>query len=109
MLKTRNSPSRRRMRLWRRRRRNGIKKRLTCWQTFKEEHRFALKKRNAFEARFGKPMESSDRKLFENATRKITAEIVKMPYTFTHRDFQSRNLIVRSDNSLAMIDFQDAL
>ncbi|MBI2975249.1 MAG: phosphotransferase [Deltaproteobacteria bacterium] len=61
------------------------------------------------EARFGKPMESSDRKLFENATRKITAEIVKMPYTFTHRDFQSRNLIVRSDNSLAMIDFQDAL
>jgi aminoglycoside/choline kinase family phosphotransferase len=61
------------------------------------------------EARLGKTMEPSDRKLFEEATRKITAEIVKMPYTFTHRDFQSRNLIVRSDNSLAMIDFQDAL
>ncbi len=54
-------------------------------------------------------MEARDKELFETETRKITEEILKIPYCFTHRDFQSRNLIVRGDGSLALIDFQDAL
>lgn len=61
------------------------------------------------EARLGKEMEKNDRELFERETRKITGEITKMPYCFTHRDFQSRNLIVRENEYLSLIDFQDAL
>lgn len=60
------------------------------------------------EARQEKPMPPSDRKTFENETRAISREIEKMPYGFTHRDFQSRNLLIKN-NSLYMIDFQDAL
>lgn len=61
------------------------------------------------EARLNRQMEAEDKKIFEEGTRKITAEITKIPYGFTHRDFQSRNLMVLADNSLALIDFQDAL
>ncbi len=61
------------------------------------------------EARNNKPMAVDGRKLFENVTRAVTEKILKMPVRFTHRDFQSRNLIVQHDESLVMIDFQDAL
>ncbi|PIR18225.1 MAG: aminoglycoside phosphotransferase [Deltaproteobacteria bacterium CG11_big_fil_rev_8_21_14_0_20_49_13] len=61
------------------------------------------------EARLGREMEEEDRELFEKETRKITDEITKIPYCFTHRDFQSRNLIVRDNGELSLIDFQDAL
>ena len=60
------------------------------------------------EARTGRPMEDSDRRLFDEETRAITKTIEAMPYGFTHRDFQSRNLIIR-DEALYLIDFQDAL
>ncbi|OGQ22791.1 MAG: hypothetical protein A3C46_04875 [Deltaproteobacteria bacterium RIFCSPHIGHO2_02_FULL_44_16] len=49
-----------------------------------------------------------ERELFESETRKITEEILQFPTCFTHRDFQSRNLMVRN-NELVLIDFQDAL
>ena len=60
------------------------------------------------EAHAGKSMSMSDGEAFEAETRKISAAIEAMPYGFTHRDFQSRNLIVR-DGALYLIDFQDAL
>lgn len=60
------------------------------------------------EARLGRPLGDADRALFLEQTRRISAEIQRVPYGFTHRDFQSRNLIVHGD-ALAMIDFQDAL
>jgi hypothetical protein len=45
---------------------------------------------------------------FESLTRAISAEIESFEYVFTHRDFQSRNIIMHRDN-LYLIDFQDAL
>ncbi len=45
---------------------------------------------------------------YEKETRKITEELRKLPQGFTHRDYQSRNLMVCNDQ-LYIIDFQDAL
>jgi hypothetical protein len=42
---------------------------------------------------------------FEAIVRRLEGE----PRGFTHRDYQSRNLMVLADGSLAVIDFQDAL
>ncbi len=60
------------------------------------------------EARLGKSIESSDLEVFQRESRTITEEIEAMPYGFTHRDFQSKNIIVQGNN-LRLIDFQDAL
>lgn len=54
-----------------------------------------------------KPPEKA-RKEFKRITHRITTQIMELPYGFTHRDYQSRNLLVR-DNQLVVIDFQDAL
>jgi len=62
----------------------------------------------AIEARLGRRMSQADREAFEEETRAITREIVSMPYGFTHRDFQSRNIVIK-DGALYLIDFQDAL
>lgn len=61
------------------------------------------------EARNGVWMEKGDRLVFEKLTRKITEDILKLPSSFVHRDFQSRNLMVQKNGSFALIDFQDAL
>ncbi|PIU55269.1 MAG: aminoglycoside phosphotransferase [Deltaproteobacteria bacterium CG07_land_8_20_14_0_80_38_7] len=45
---------------------------------------------------------------FNFFTRKISANIIKFPYGFTHRDFQSRNILILN-NEFVLIDFQDAL
>lgn len=66
------------------------------------------------EDRFGKerlsekPHFLDDQKTFVDITRSISKKIAAMPYGFTHRDFQSRNLHVNR-GSMVMIDFQDAL
>lgn len=60
------------------------------------------------EARIGAPVDEDDLKTFETTTGEISSRIAELPYGFTHRDFQSRNLIV-DDGKLFMIDFQDAL
>jgi aminoglycoside/choline kinase family phosphotransferase len=60
------------------------------------------------EARVGSPIDEDDLKTFETTTGEISSRIAELPYGFTHRDFQSRNLIV-NDGKLFMIDFQDAL
>jgi aminoglycoside/choline kinase family phosphotransferase len=50
---------------------------------------------------------------FERARDRLIAELCALPRGFTHRDFQSRNLMVTATPSgqteLAWIDFQDAL
>ncbi|MDP2600270.1 MAG: phosphotransferase [Deltaproteobacteria bacterium] len=51
---------------------------------------------------------TEDQKLFKKEARKITEELCKLPQGFTHRDYQSRNLMVRK-NQIYIIDFQDAL
>ena len=60
------------------------------------------------EARLSLKMSEGDLKAFREETRRISAAIESLPRGFTHRDFQSRNLIVRG-GGLFLIDFQDAL
>ncbi|MBI2345659.1 MAG: phosphotransferase [Deltaproteobacteria bacterium] len=59
-------------------------------------------------ARLPEPPREAFFKTFQQWTRKLTDQILEMSYCFTHRDFQSRNLIVHHDR-LFMLDFQDAL
>jgi aminoglycoside/choline kinase family phosphotransferase len=40
---------------------------------------------------------------------RIVSVIESMPYGFVHRDYQSKNLMVRPNGALVVIDFQDAL
>ncbi len=47
------------------------------------------------------------RKTFDRLTECLTTGIMELPYGFTHRDYQSRNLLVRDDH-FVVIDFQDA-
>ena len=47
-------------------------------------------------------------KKLEKHFKKISATLSKMPYTLSHRDFQSRNLMFH-ENRWVVIDFQDAL
>ncbi len=58
--------------------------------------------------RLGKKMTPADHEIFTRETRNISSKIGKLPYGFTHRDFQSRNIIIMN-NDLCIIDFQDAL
>jgi N-acetylmuramate 1-kinase len=70
----------------------------------------------ALEAR-GVVLSPADRALFDGIARRLAAEIGAGPRVFVHRDYQSRNLMVRRDGtaaesswrSLCWIDFQDAL
>ncbi|MFO1519348.1 MAG: phosphotransferase [bacterium] len=60
------------------------------------------------EDRFQVKVANADKTLFTELTRKISKEIASSPYGFTHRDYQSRNLILK-DYNLYLLDFQDAL
>lgn len=53
-------------------------------------------------------LQKKDEEIFKKETRKITEELCNLPQSFTHRDYQSRNLMVRDDR-LTILDFQDAL
>lgn len=60
------------------------------------------------EDRFKVKVTDSERKKFDEISRDICAKIVQMPQGFVHRDYQSRNIMIY-DESLWMLDFQDAL
>lgn len=60
------------------------------------------------EARRGEKLPEKVRKEFDRLTGRITTSIMELDYGFTHRDYQSRNLLV-VNNHLVVIDFQDAL
>src|SRR4029079_7680738 len=54
----------------------------------------------------------SDRAVFDRAADHIARTIASWPRGFVHRDYQSRNLMVRGgrgSEKLVWIDFQDAL
>ncbi len=61
------------------------------------------------EARLNLKTSDNERSTFNELTRSITKKILDIPYTFTHRDYQSRNIFAFGKNDFALIDFQDAL
>jgi hypothetical protein len=54
-------------------------------------------------------LEPAQAQVMSDAFSAIVEEIEAMPVGFVHRDYQSRNLMVRRGGDLAIIDFQDAL
>jgi N-acetylmuramate 1-kinase len=57
----------------------------------------------------GVALSADERATFERATSFLVETMVSFPQGFTHRDYQSRNLLALPDDSVAWIDFQDAL
>ena len=60
------------------------------------------------EAWSGKQPSPSERTQLDQIFKKLSAQLAAAPKGFTHRDYQSRNLMVK-DGELVVIDFQDAL
>src|SRR3954467_9791080 len=58
--------------------------------------------------RGAKPTEAELRELRQTFTR-ISSELAAAPRGFTHRDYQSRNIMVLPSGEQVVIDFQDAL
>lgn len=56
----------------------------------------------------GKKPTLSERAELDRAFRQISRRLAEEPRGFTHRDYQSRNIMVK-DGDLVVIDFQDAL
>jgi aminoglycoside/choline kinase family phosphotransferase len=52
---------------------------------------------------------AEQRALFDDIAQRLAKKIAAWPRGFVHRDYQSRNLMVRPTESLCWIDFQDAL
>ncbi|HEY2367504.1 MAG TPA: phosphotransferase, partial [Polyangiaceae bacterium] len=62
----------------------------------------------------GHHLSPGDRKIFDEVAARLASRIASWPRGFVHRDYQSRNLMVRpakerEGESLCWIDFQDAL
>ncbi|HTR97689.1 MAG TPA: phosphotransferase, partial [Candidatus Acidoferrales bacterium] len=62
----------------------------------------------ALEAR-GVALAPADRATFDAVAARLARRIASWPRSFVHRDYQSRNLMVRPGGGLCWIDFQDAL
>ncbi len=56
----------------------------------------------------GKKPTAEERAELDKIFRRISGQLAALPRGFTHRDYQSRNLMVK-DGELVVIDFQDAL
>ena len=61
------------------------------------------------EAWKGARLSPSERELVDREFERIAATLEAEPKGFTHRDYQSRNLMVLPGGAQAVIDFQDAL
>ena len=57
----------------------------------------------------GVTLSDAELSTFERATSYLVETIGGFAQGFVHRDYQSRNLLVLADDSIAWIDFQDAL
>lgn len=62
----------------------------------------------ALEAR-GITLPADARARFDRLATALAREVAAMPTAIVHRDYQSRNLMVREDGRIVWIDFQDAL
>lgn len=57
----------------------------------------------------GIALSDGERALLDRHFELLVAELLALPQGFTHRDYQSRNLLFRPSGELTVIDFQDAL
>jgi aminoglycoside/choline kinase family phosphotransferase len=57
----------------------------------------------------GRALTPADRVTFDGIAGRLAARISGWPRAFVHRDYQSRNLMVRPGGGICWIDFQDAL
>lgn len=57
----------------------------------------------------GLELSSDEKALWLNFTKVINSNALQQPQVGVHRDYHSRNIMVRSNGSLALIDFQDAV
>ncbi len=57
----------------------------------------------------GRSLSPADRATFDAIAGRLAKRIAGWPRTFVHRDYQSRNLMVRPGGAICWIDFQDAL
>jgi aminoglycoside/choline kinase family phosphotransferase len=57
----------------------------------------------------GRALSPADRVTFDAIAGRLAKRIAGWARTFVHRDYQSRNLMVRPDGAICWIDFQDAL
>jgi N-acetylmuramate 1-kinase len=57
----------------------------------------------------GRTLSDAEQAAFERASSYLVDSIGALAQGFVHRDYQSRNLLVLADDSIAWIDFQDAL
>lgn len=60
------------------------------------------------EDRLKTKIKKEDKKIFNELGGNLVEELIKIPYGFVHRDFQSRNLMIHAYD-FRIIDFQDAL
>lgn len=61
------------------------------------------------EVREGRTMAPGDRSAVRVIFESMAKEIESQPRVLTHRDFHSRNVMVREGDKIGLIDFQDAL
>jgi aminoglycoside/choline kinase family phosphotransferase len=57
----------------------------------------------------GRALSPADRATFDAIADRLVERIAGWPRHFVHRDYQSRNLMVRPGGAICWIDFQDAL
>jgi aminoglycoside/choline kinase family phosphotransferase len=57
----------------------------------------------------GRALSPTDRATFDGIAARLAQRIAGWRRTFVHRDYQSRNLMVRAGGAICWIDFQDAL
>ncbi len=62
-----------------------------------------------FKAYLNLQLEEQEHIIIQNTMDWLADELVKQPKIFIHRDYHSRNIMIQSSSSLAVIDYQDAM
>jgi aminoglycoside/choline kinase family phosphotransferase len=75
---------------------------------------FMLKEMNLFPEWFLKAylaleLKADEGELIQNTMNWLADEVAKQPVVFIHRDYHSRNIMLKQPTSLAVIDYQDAM
>src|SRR5690554_4433518 len=61
------------------------------------------------EKQLGIKLKTKEKQMFADCFELLAEQALKQPQATVHRDYHSRNLMVKEDKSLVLIDFQDAV